>query len=283
MQGCAPCFSSQCGAREGQVGKSYGEGLAGAQSVRAVRRRAVQCAPCGRLSWERAGTCVGVGMGVGVGVGVDVSAGWECAGRAGGRPTSGDGGREREIRTEGLLELKILYLILADSRVENVWEQAGPVQYKDAEGKTHRHFFDFLVLLKDGRRIAIAVRPFERSQGLKETLKLIGAQMGHFADGYLLLTNQHVARGALHNVIRIHAARRGPRLGHDQKIRDIAATINGRIKISDLVKVSGLEGDGFRAIARLIGAGELQLCERGRITSAAYVTNPKGMDVRPCE
>ncbi len=197
--------------------------------------------------------------------------------------TSGDGGREREIRTEGLLELKILYLILADSRVENVWEQAGPVQYKDAEGKTHRHFFDFLVLLKDGRRIAIAVRPFERSQSLKETLKLIGAQMGHFADGYLLLTNQHVARDALHNVIRIHAARRGPRLGHDQKIRDIAATINGRIKISDLVKVSGLEGDGFRAIARLIGAGELQLCERGRITSAAYVTNPKGMDVRPCE
>lgn len=183
----------------------------------------------------------------------------------------GDGYRPRVVRCEGGLEFKTLLVLVADPRVVNVWEQVG-VAFRDDAGALRHHFFDFLLQHEDGRKIAIAVRPEQRARRLEHTLRAVAAQWGDFADGYTIVHT--VPRDRAHNAALIHAVRRDEDRSVDDVVRGIAATLHGRIRIEDLVAISERGAQAFRAIARLIGEGELELAGSPRICYRAFVAAP---------
>ena len=73
----------------------------------------------------------------------------------------------RAVRFESLLEYHTSLVLLADQRVANLVEQPSAIQYTAMDHCTHRHTFDFLVTLKDGRRIAVLVKPFRKANTIE--------------------------------------------------------------------------------------------------------------------
>lgn len=132
------------------------------------------------------------------------------------------------------------------------------------------------MLLKDGTRIAVQVKPSAFEEKWWPIIKMIARQMSRkFADAVLLLTEEKLRPDLIHNAMLIHAVRRDPPRGYDEQMRDLVQTLNGSAKIGDLVAHSGLEGNAFRAIVRLIANGELNVHGNGRIGYGTSVSRPK--------
>lgn len=185
-------------------------------------------------------------------------------------------GTNREIHCESLLERKIALQLLTNKLVQNVVEQPPPVDYIDATGKSCKHFFDFLVTMTDGRRIAIAVRPEARAGKIRALLPFVAASAPDFADGFLVLTQEHAPQAAVANASLILSARRTVRPHHEQTVRTLVAGIHGDVTIGDIVAASGLHGDGFRAVVRLIDKGELRVVTGGCIDYATRIEPNSG-------
>jgi len=174
------------------------------------------------------------------------------------------------IYFESDLERKILFLLLTRRDVVAVMEQQK-VSYTDPHWGNKEHTFDFVVRLANGRTVAIAVRHSKLVRDLRRTLRIIAGQARDFADDYLLLTEKHISPCTLYNAALVLSARNHPRPDHDNIIRSIAASLHGSVKIADLVAASGLDGDAFRSVVRLIDTEELRLVGQKRITLAALV------------
>lgn len=181
----------------------------------------------------------------------------------------------RVVICESVLEARLWFILRIDPQVAWIWEQPQPILYRDEDGTVHRHTFDFLVFLRDGRRIAIAVKPHGKvaSSGIEHTLDLIRAQSGTvYADKILLRTEAHITRTRSYNARLIFEAfcERDP-----EAVDTIAAlvrTLQGAVRIGDLIRVSGLEGAALPAIACLIGDGVLHLTGDVRIAPDAFVS-----------
>ncbi|NIX77354.1 hypothetical protein HB375_12125 [Microvirga sp. c23x22] len=174
---------------------------------------------------------------------------------------------------ESGLEKKAAHFFLTHPQVADLREQPNAVEWRDAEGRARRHTFDFLVTLRDTRRIAVAVKPKVHAERkhLQRTLALIATQIPrHFADGVLLITDEDLPRDIVHNAALLHHARRAADPSHDLIIRKLIAS-PGRATIGELVASSGLGGAGFRAVVRLIAAGAIQIVGNARIGYEAPV------------
>lgn len=184
------------------------------------------------------------------------------------------GAEPRRIHCEGGVEEKGAYVFVTHRDVADVYEQPAPVKYVDENGKARRHTFDFLLLLKDGRRIAVAIKPAEFREKWEPIIRRIAGQMSRkFADAAILLTESDLHSDLVHNAMLIHAVRRDPPGAHDDQMRDLVRGLNGSVRIGDLVEHSGLEGRGFRAVVRLIADGDLDI-SGGRIGYSTQVFRP---------
>ncbi|TFZ57123.1 hypothetical protein E4V01_15915 [Methylorubrum sp. Q1] len=176
----------------------------------------------------------------------------------------------REILTESELEAKAALILLARPDCARLFEQPAPVPYRDHEGVRRTHTFDFLLMLKSGRRIAVAVKPkaIADKHGTKALITLIARQMEPaFADGALLMTDAMMPRADVQNGRLIHDARRLPDPELDARVRGVAEELNGASTIACIVRTAGLEhhDQGFSAVARAIGDGILVPTRRGLI------------------
>jgi len=180
----------------------------------------------------------------------------------------------RAIQCESNLERKCLLMLFARLDVADVVEQPPAVIYYDDDGRMRRHVFDFFVTMTDDTTVAVEVKPLAKAEKYhwRERLRRIADQAEGFADRYVLITEENLPPEATYNAALIHSVRRDDKPEHDQHIRRIAADLHGQVTIADLVARSGLAGDGFRAIARLVGAGELIAAGRGRIDYPTFVS-----------
>lgn len=184
-----------------------------------------------------------------------------------------DPGSNRELVFESALERNFACMLLADCRVVHVHDQPPAVEYTSMDGRWHQHTFDFLVTTQDGTRIAFAVKPSARvdKSGIKTVLGLIRNQHPDFADRILLRTEQHITKTKAFNTRLILRSRRGRNDEDVDTVRHVATTIHGRMRIDDLVGLTGLEGRGFNAVVCLIDDGVLALDGNGRIEHRALV------------
>ncbi|MCJ2105392.1 hypothetical protein MKK70_08365 [Methylobacterium sp. E-041] len=178
------------------------------------------------------------------------------------------GEHRRVITFESELERKVLLVLLARRDVVEVREQIAPVTYRDADGVEREHRFDFLVRRRDGRRILVAVKPLEIAvkHDLDGLIRLIARHVPRsLADSAIWMSERDVPRNAVFNATLLHSVRADGSPEHDKVVEGIASTLAGITTVACLVAASGLAGDGFRAVVRLIDRGVLRMVGTGRI------------------
>lgn len=185
----------------------------------------------------------------------------------------------RVIAYESNLERKVLLVLLARPDVAEVREQIAPVAYQDEAGAWRSHRFDFLVHGRDGRRVLVAVKPRDLAE--RHDLAVLLARIAGFvprslADTVRLMTEDDVPRDRVYNAKLFHCVRDDGLPEHDGHVERIARTLVGATTVSCLVAASGLDGEGFRAIVRLIDRGTLRVVGHGRIGYGTTVTLASG-------
>lgn len=190
------------------------------------------------------------------------------------RGTIVDRTRNRAFNYESLLERDFLYVTLATRDVADVHEQPPAVYYKDQSGRQKKHTFDALLLLRDGRRVAVALKPSGRvaRSGIQSTLELIRAQVGpNFADLYVLRTEQHAHPDDAADARLVLRARGFADPMADRIAVELAAKLDGWCRLGDLARAIGAGGSGFNAAVRLIGSGVLIVKDQTRISADCLV------------
>lgn len=177
-------------------------------------------------------------------------------------------GAGRVMRTESHLELLVLLVLLARPEIARIVEQPPAVEYTDEKAKLRRHVFDFLATRVDGKRVAIAVKPWKLAykRNFAETLKRVAAQMPvGFADAVYLITDRHLDPVDVHNAWLLFGMRH-PDPEADAAAARVIATMMGAMRLRDLAAATGLEGRGLRALLRLVGQRCLRPVSHERIT-----------------
>lgn len=180
----------------------------------------------------------------------------------------------RQLDYESTIERNAAVVLLARRDVVRLDDQPPAVAIVLPNGAPSHHTFDFRAHLVDGRRIAIAVKDEARAakHDLEGFLRHIAPQIPRdFADGLALMTERRMSPIIIANAVLLHAVRRDPPNAADAAIRDIIGTLTGDACISDLVTRSGHGADGFRAVVRLIGTGDITLMRDERISYASRV------------
>ncbi|MCP2081877.1 UNVERIFIED_ORG: hypothetical protein J2W74_003063 [Methylorubrum zatmanii] len=192
----------------------------------------------------------------------------------------------REMLCESGLEAKAAFVLMARPNCLRLQEQPDRVDYIDREGKKRTHTFDFLMTLRSGARIAVAVKPSRIvvKYDLKSLFTHIARQMDPaFASAVLLLTDGMMPRYEVQNGRLIHDARRHPDHDTDRRVREAVAALHGTTTIDDILRAAGLDGHdhGFYAVVRAIGEGLLKPTERGLIDRSTPIRRaiPGGIGV----
>jgi len=173
---------------------------------------------------------------------------------------------------ESLTEKRVALTLLARENVAGLESQV-PFSWKDKEGSTRTHFFDFRATMTDGSRVAIMVKYDKKleQEAFRAHIAHIAEQVTEsFADRVRLMTEAHLDPVELHNATLFNAVRK-PDPEADAIMRDAVADFVGAVRIGDLISHTGLAGRGFRSIARLIGAHELALQTPMRIDYDSHV------------
>jgi len=179
---------------------------------------------------------------------------------------------ERVIAVESHLEMNCALVLSARREVVELREQVA-FHWIDEVGRNRTHFFDFLVTLRDGSRIAIFVKPMRLSKKRKfvsEVRQIVPQMRSDFADRVVLMTDCDINPVELYNAELLHSVRLA-----DPDIDCIAeaavANLQGAVTVADLVKAIAIPGQGFRAVVRLVRNHILELVQNERITPDALL------------
>lgn len=180
---------------------------------------------------------------------------------------------DHEVMCESGAERDAALIMAADRDVIDLREQPPAVTWFDEEGTPRRHTFDFLATLRSGKKIAIAVKPMavvKRTRFL-QTLGLIARQVPRsFADGVKLVTDENLPLDHVHNAVLLKHSLRTSNPAHDELIKSSLAE-HGRASIAQIVMASGLKGEAFQAIVRLVASGTASVVDNARISYGAVI------------
>lgn len=182
------------------------------------------------------------------------------------------GGVEELMDVESHTEMMVALVMRARLSVVDIESQVA-FCWTDRGGCDRTHYFDYRVSLRDGSRVAIFVKSAKRaaSARVQAQLRAIAAQVTPaFADRVVVMTEQHLDPIETHNAELLYETRASePEV--DALARRALRLITGPVRIRDLVAEIGRDGQGFRAVVRLIGLGELELVDTVRIGHEALV------------
>ena len=187
--------------------------------------------------------------------------------------------RNVEFLFESSNELKFLWILQASPMFDELWEQPPAIGYVDDEGVRRSHTFDFFARTHCGLRVYFDFKPKERveSSGIRNVHRSIRQQHGTtYADRMLLRTEDHIHPDDVADAFTVLRARRMRCAVADEAIANLVATMNGWVRVRDLVAASGLAARAYNAVARMIGAGVLKTDERGPLSYGSQVMRVVG-------
>lgn len=168
----------------------------------------------------------------------------------------------------------VLFLMLARRDVYDVRDQPPPISYCDENGRISTHYFDYLLKLTSGRRLALAVKPWaiaEKTRFREQLARISAATDLSYADHVILITDRSFRRVDALNAARLHLFRRQRNRHADQIIATLARQLHTPVTIAELCRLANLGEHGFAAIFRAIYAGLLTPRHHGEITSFSLV------------
>jgi len=188
----------------------------------------------------------------------------------------------RRIPFESGHERGFILAYLAQRATKTVIEQSPRFEYVDEDGVCHEHIFDLLVILHDGKRIAIDVKPHAllASSNLKALHERIAGQMSpDIADELLIVTEKRLSRADKYNYELYYTVHRQKWPKDDAVVASLIKKLKGPTEITRIVKASKLDGYGFNAVVRAIASGQLGLIKPKDvlITHEAIVVRPQDL------
>lgn len=179
----------------------------------------------------------------------------------------------RAIDVESHLEMQVAMVMLARRDVVHLETQV-PCLWVDVRGKTNTHFFDFRLVLRDGARVALIVKPAKDAQDpeFRDMTARIAAQLTpDIADRVCVMTDRHLDPIELHNAELLHGCR-APDPEVDAAARRLVQGIGGgAVRIGTLARALNVGGRGFLAVVRLLRCHELELARHARIAHETFV------------
>jgi len=161
---------------------------------------------------------------------------------------------------ESHTELQVGLVMLSRADVVELENQV-PFGWKDDTGTTNLHHFDYRATMRDGRRTAIFVKAEFRLQSdrLCKELATIASQVTpDFADHVVIMTEEDLDPIEAFNANLLHEVRRPDPIA-DAAARRVTWDLFGAANIAELVEEIGLDGQGFRALVRLVRSRDLEL------------------------
>lgn len=177
-------------------------------------------------------------------------------------------GRRQIVVYESLLELMCILLVCSRGDVVDVWDQPTPVSYLLPDGRRREHTFDYRVILEDGYRYAIAIKPINHVRKYDFDLQLgyvRAALPDAFADEVILMSESDFTRAQALNAQRYHEFAKNADVDADDQIVRVAYEQAAPTVLEDLIAKSGLGRRGFRAAFRAIIEGKLKPLSQGKI------------------
>lgn len=183
-----------------------------------------------------------------------------------------DGHRFR-VQFESLLELLSIHMATTRPNFADLIEQPFEVSFIDASGKKGRHHIDLLVVLTDGRRLAIAVKPAAKvTDVFREKLGAIKRHLpDELADDLILVTDQSFTRAQAQNALRYIEFSKHADQEADRALTDALEKRKGIVSMADLATLTGLAGRGYRAAFRAAFEGQIQVFSEGLISEHSLV------------
>lgn len=192
-----------------------------------------------------------------------------------------DGDQGRILEVESHLEMLWAVYLLSRPEVATIIEQA-PFVWADDEGKVRTKYFDFLVIFRNGRRLACEVKPSVRlkSGRILRELRQIAAQIDPvaadaerppFADEVRLLTEEGLDPISIYNA-EMFMGMRDPDPVADEAALLAVRELCGSATMADLTQLIGQGARGFRALVRLIMKQVLRIDDHSRITPKTRVS-----------
>jgi hypothetical protein len=182
----------------------------------------------------------------------------------------------RVVQAESHLEFNYALCLAAHPDTADLHEQVL-FEWCDPDGKLRNHYFDFVVTRTDGKHVAYTVKPLVGCRGkFAETIPHIAqqARRSRLYEDVRLLTDADLDKVSLFNAKLLHACRT-PFPEHDAATTTVVRTMRGVTTIGALVAETGLFGDGFRAVVRLIRSRHLRLRDHEAITYGAAIYKAK--------
>lgn len=166
-------------------------------------------------------------------------------------------GAGRRVGVESHLEAQAAMIMSTRQETCELVEQVC-FEWSDELGEVSNHYVDLVQSRVDGKRTGYAVRPTTRVSN-RYLLKLARikeqAIARGFVDDFRLFTEKDVCRVEWFNARQFHSVRRPDPFG-DPVATDVARKFSGVTTIRELVEATRLGGMGFRAVVRLIRAGQ---------------------------
>ncbi|KPN64760.1 hypothetical protein SAMN04488527_11674 [Aliiroseovarius crassostreae] len=183
-----------------------------------------------------------------------------------------DGHRFR-VQFESLLELLTIHMAATRPNFADLIEQPFEVSFIDASGKKGHHHIDLLVVLTDGRRLAVAVKPAAKvTNELREELGAIKRHLPReLADDLILVTDQNFTRAQALNALRYFEFSKHADPVADQALTAALEKRKGIVSMGDLATLAGLAGRGYRAAFRAAFQGKIQVLSEGLIGEHSLV------------
>lgn len=174
---------------------------------------------------------------------------------------------DRVVMTEALHEFELWTICLVDRRVAEIVEQpAPPLPVLDKTGKWTTHHFDFLVIMTNGCRVAVAVKPEDHREKADHAVAYCNQfHKGKLADRYVVRTRADMSRRAVANAGLILWARRLREEEHVARMDAIASEIPGIFSMDLLWAKFGAADEAYVAAINLIDQGKLRQAVPGVI------------------
>lgn len=161
--------------------------------------------------------------------------------------------RLAQVGYESTLERAFVLIALADCNTTDIVEQPFTLRFVDSESRPRRYTFDYLVTMRDGRRVAVEVKNSQQASKPKVISKVRDAAsrlVPDYADEVVLFTEKNFTRTQVENAEQFLNCQREADPNADNRLLAVISSLQGSMSVGDLVKISGLAERGYPAVVR---------------------------------
>ena len=172
----------------------------------------------------------------------------------------------RAVSFASTYEMTCALMLLSNSMVVHVEDQPPAIPYTAADGTQHKHTYDYRATLRNGARIAFAVKPRDlvKSSEIENVIERTKPNLRGFADAAFLVTDQTLTRERAWNAKWTLRALKIRDEVDCEKMRSIVSEVQGIVSAYELARKFERFADGLNAIWCLVYDGVIELAEPGK-------------------